>query len=188
MRIGVILGSVRQGRKGEGVARWVLESASTREATYELIDLAEHELPHLAEPMPPMMGKYTDERTKAWAHLIDGYDAFIIVTAEYNHGIPGVLKNALDHLYAEWGGKPIGFVGYGVVGGARAIDQLRVLAGVLGMADVQPDVQLQLWSPAFDDTGVAADGPHVAALASVFDAVEDWTRLLRPNTVAAEQN
>ena len=82
MRIGVILGSVRQGRKGEGVARWVLESASTREATYELIDLAEHELPHLAEPMPPMMGKYIDERTKAWAHLIDGYDAFIIVTAE----------------------------------------------------------------------------------------------------------
>lgn len=187
MRIGVILGSVRQGRKGEGVARWVLESASTREATYELIDLAEHELPHLAEPMPPMMGKYIDERTKAWAHLIDGYDAFIIVTAEYNHGIPGVLKNALDHLYAEW-------VVSQSVSSATALSAAprdRPVAGAgrgsgHGRCSARRPVAVVV--AGVDDTGVAAEGPHVAALASVFDAVEDWTRLLRPNTVAAEQN
>jgi NAD(P)H-dependent FMN reductase len=186
LRIGVIVGSVREGRKGISVAEWVLRSATGRDVSYELIDLAELGLPHLTEPVPPMRGHYTGERTKAWSELVAGFDGFIIVTAEYNHGIPGVLKNALDHLYAEWSGKPVGFVGYGVVGGARAVDQLRVLAGVLGMADVQPDVQLQLWTPAFDAEGVAAEGPHVAALDSVFGAVENWARLLRPEAAAFE--
>jgi NAD(P)H-dependent FMN reductase len=178
-KIGVILGSTRTGRRGAVVADWVLERARDRAADYELIDLVEHPLPFIEEPIPPMAGRYSNASTLEWASVIAPYDGFIIVTPEYNHGIPGVLKNALDHLYAEWTGKAVGFVGYGLVGGARAMDQLRVLSGVLGMADV--GVQVELSIPGhFDDQGVLRDGPHVDALSSVFDRVEAWTEALSP--------
>jgi NAD(P)H-dependent FMN reductase len=171
MRIGVLLGSTRQGRKGAAVADWVLRTAAERPARYELIDLAEHVLPHLAEPMPPRMGTYTDDRTKAWSALIAGFDAFVIVTPEYNQGIPGVLKNAMDHLSAEWSGKAVGFVGYGLAGGTRALAQLRVLAGVLGMDEVQPQVELSL-TRSFHDGQWTPDGPAVSALGKLLAAVE----------------
>lgn len=171
MRIGVVLGSVREGRKGAEVARWVLESAAGREAQYELIDLAVHELPHLAEPVPPMAGQYRNRTTLAWATLISEFDGFVIVTPEYNHGIPGVLKNALDHLYAEWAGKPVGLVGYGLLGGARALDQLRVLTGVLGMSVARVQVELEL-AGAFDESGIRGEGAHTQAIAALLAAVE----------------
>jgi NAD(P)H-dependent FMN reductase len=177
MKIGVLLGSTRQRRKGAAVADWVMRAAAGRSAEYELIDLADHALPHFDEPMPPMTGKYTDGRTRAWSAVIESFDAFVIVTPEYNHGIPGVLKNALDHLFVEWSGKAVGFVGYGSVGGARALDQLRVLAGVLGMADVQPQVELPLMT-AFSDGLVTPDGRCVSALQNTLAAVESWTRAL----------
>ncbi len=163
MKIGELLGSTRRMRKGAAVADWVMQAAAGRPAEYELIDLADHPLPHFDEPMPPMTGRYTDERTRAWSAVIDSFDAFVIVTPQYNHGIPGVLKNALDHLFAEWSGKPVGLVRYGFVGGARALDQLRVLAGVLGMADVQPQVELPVMT-AFSDGNVTSDGRYLSAL------------------------
>jgi NAD(P)H-dependent FMN reductase len=177
MKIGVLLGSTRQRRKGAAVADWVMQAAAGRSAEYELIDLADHVLPHLDEPMPPVTGKYTDARTKAWSAVIESFDAFVIVTPEYNHGIPGVLKNALDHLFAEWSGKAVGLVGYGSVGGARALDQLRVLAGVLGMADVQPQVELPMMT-AVSDGLVTSDGHYLSALQNTLTAVESWTRAL----------
>jgi len=182
MKIAVLLGSTREGRKGAAVADWVLSHAAGRDATYELIDLAVHDLPHLTEPVPPIVGRYGDERTLAWSRLISGFDGFVIVTPEYNHGIPGVLKNALDHLFAEWSGKPVGLVGYGIHGGVRALDQLRVLAGVLGMADVQPQAELTL-GVALTPDGVAATGRHVEALDATLLAVEAWAQALRPGAV-----
>lgn len=100
--VGIIIGSTRPGRKAEVVAKWVYEHAQQRsDARFELVDLAEYDLPLLDEPVPPSMGKYSKEHTKRWAAKIASLDAFIFVTPEYNHGTSGALKNALDFVYAE---------------------------------------------------------------------------------------
>ena len=120
-RIGIILGSTRPNRNGEQVARWVYDLASRRgDAEFELLDLRDYPLPHLDEPLSPSFGQYQNAHTKVWASKIASFDGFVIVTAEYNHSIPGVLKNALDYLYTEWNNKAVGFVSYGGAGGARA--------------------------------------------------------------------
>ena len=137
-RIGIILGSTRPGRNGEQVARWVLEHGlAPTDATFELIDLLDYPLPHLDEPLPPSMGQYQNGHTQEWAAKIASYDGYVFVTPEYNHGTSGVLKNAIDYLFAEWNNKAVGFVAYGAVGGARAIEHLRLVAGELKMADVR---------------------------------------------------
>jgi NAD(P)H-dependent FMN reductase len=133
-KIGIILGSTRPGRNGEAVARWVLDIASKRtDAEFELIDLLDYKLPHLDEQLPPSMGQYSQPHTQEWARKIAGFDGFIFVTPEYNHSTSGVLKNAIDYLYAEWNNKAAGFVSYGAMGGARAVEHLRLIAG-----DVEP--------------------------------------------------
>jgi NAD(P)H-dependent FMN reductase len=112
-RIGIILGSTRPGRNGEQVAKWVYDIAARRsDAEFELVDLADYPLPHLDEPLPPSVGRYQNEHTKQWAATIGSFDGFVIVTPEYNHGTSGVLKNAIDFLYAEWNNKAVGFVSY----------------------------------------------------------------------------
>ncbi len=127
-RIAIILGSTRPGRNGEAVAHWAHAHAAKRaDATYELVDLAEQNLPLLDEPVPPSMGKYTKPHTKNWAAKIATYDGFVFVTAEYNHGIPGALKNAIDFIYGEWNNKAAAFVSYGSAGGTRAVEQLRLV-------------------------------------------------------------
>ena len=144
-RIGIILGSTRPNRNGEQVAKWVYDIASRRsDAEYELVDLRDYPLPHLDEPLPPSFGQYENEHTKAWAGKIASFDGFVIVTPEYNHSTSGVLKNAIDYLYAEWNNKAVGFVSYGGVGGARAAEHLRLVAGELQMADVRQQVALSL--------------------------------------------
>jgi NAD(P)H-dependent FMN reductase len=120
VKIGIIVGSTRPGRHARAVADWVLGQTSGRPgARYEIIDLADYPLPHLDEPMPPSYGEYQHDHTKAWASTIGGYDGFIFVTPEYNHSTSGVLKNAIDYLYAEWNNKAAAFVSYGSLGGAR---------------------------------------------------------------------
>src|SRR4051794_26038414 len=113
-KIAIIIGSTRPGRRGVDVARWVLENAAAREnASYELVDLLDFPLPHLDEAMPPAMGQYENDHTLEWAAKIGQYDGFIFVTPEYDHSTSGVLKNAIDYLYAEWNNKAAGFVSYG---------------------------------------------------------------------------
>src|SRR6187399_1145570 len=114
MKIGVILGSTRPNRAGEGVAKWVFEMASRRsDAEFVYIDIAEFDLPLLDEPVPPSRGQYSKEHTKRWAAAIAPLDGLIFVTPEYNHGTSGALKNAIDFLFAEWNNKAAGFVSYG---------------------------------------------------------------------------
>ncbi|MGV4988629.1 NADPH-dependent FMN reductase [Streptomyces sp. NRAIS4] len=179
--IGIILGSTRPNRVGDQVARWVLEHASRRtDASFELLDLREHPLPHLDEPMPPSLGQYQHEHTRRWAATIAAYDGFVIVTPEYNHGIPGVLKNALDHLYAEWNNKVLGLVSYGAAGGVRSAEQLRLAAAELQMADVRQQVTLSLHTD-FENFSVFKPGDHhLPSLDAMLDQVIAWTTALAP--------
>ncbi|HKU50264.1 MAG TPA: NAD(P)H-dependent oxidoreductase [Nitrososphaera sp.] len=147
LRVAIILGSTRPGRNGEAVAEWIYEIAKKRgDADYELVDIEDYGLPLLDEPVPPSMGKYSKEHTKVWAAKIASFDAFVFVTAEYNHGIPGALKNAIDFLYGEWNNKAAGFVGYGSAGGVRAVEQLRQVMAEIQIADVRAQVQLSLFT------------------------------------------
>jgi NAD(P)H-dependent FMN reductase len=185
-RIGIILGSTRPNRNGEQVARWVLENATRRgDAEFELVDLRDYPLPHLDEPMPPSMGQYQQEHTKQWADKIGSFDGFVIVTPEYNHGTSGVLKNAIDYLYAEWNNKAVGFVSYGGVGGARAAEHLRLVAGELQMADVRQQVALSMITE-FENFSVFKPGAYnVDALGVLLDQVIAWSAALAPLRAAA---
>ena len=181
MRIGIILGSTRPNRIGEQVAAWVLHHAAGRDdAEFELVDLREHPLPHLDEPMPPSLGQYQNEHTQRWAAKIASFDGFVIVTPEYNHGPSGVLKNALDFLYAEWNNKAIGFVSYGSAGGARAVEQLRMTAAELQMADVRQQVTLSIFTE-FENFSIFKPGDHnVPNLHVMIDQVIAWSGALAP--------
>src|SRR6195256_4000814 len=121
IRIGIIIGSTRPGRKAEAVAKWVYEIAQMRsDAEFELVDIKDFNLPLLNEPMSPIMGEYTHQHTKDWSLKIASFEAYVFVTPEYNHGTSGALKNAIDFLYKEWNNKAAGFVGYGGAGGVGA--------------------------------------------------------------------
>jgi NAD(P)H-dependent FMN reductase len=180
-RIGIILGSTRPNRNGEQVARWVLDIASQRDdAEFELVDLRDYPLPHLDEPMPPSLGQYANDHTKQWAQKIASFDGFVIVAPEYNHGTSGVLKNAIDYLYAEWNNKAVGFVSYGSVGGARAAEHLRLVAAELQMADVRQQVALSLMTE-FENFSVFKPGDYnVSALHTLLDQVVAWSTVLAP--------
>ncbi|GGU16286.1 NADPH-dependent FMN reductase [Lentzea flava] len=177
IRIGIILGSTRPGRRGEQVARWVQERATARgDAEFEVIDLLDHPLPHLDE----LPGEYRNAHTRAWSATIASFDGFVVVTPEYNHSVPGALKNALDFLRAEWRNKAMGFVSYGGVGGARAVEQLRLACGALEVADVAAQVTLSL-ATEFENYAVLKPGEYaVAALDGLLDQVVAWSAALAP--------
>ena len=154
--IQVILGSTRQGRTGDKVANWFMQHAAARpEITTELVDLIEWPLPFFDSPVPPAFGPSPDPRTRAWADKVGQADGYVLVTPEYNHGYPAVLKNALDHVYREWNGKPVSFVGYGGPGGGvRAVEQLRQVVIELSMLPLRQQVILANAYAAFDGAGL----------------------------------
>jgi NAD(P)H-dependent FMN reductase len=147
IRIAIIVGSTRPGRKADTVAGWVHEIAKKRhDAEFEVVDIQDFNLPLLDEPAPPSMGQYSKPHTKAWAAKINTFDAYVFVTPEYNHGTSAALKNAIDYLYREWNNKAAGFVGYGSAGGVRAVEHLRLVMGELQVADVRAQVMLSLFT------------------------------------------
>ncbi|NUR59482.1 MAG: NAD(P)H-dependent oxidoreductase [Catenulispora sp.] len=120
--LGIVIGSTRPGRVGAQIGAWLADLAS---ADAELIDLAVQGLPFLDEPEHASTGRYAQQHTRRWSELIASHDAFVLVTPEYNSSFPASLKNALDYLYHEWRGKPVGIVGYGgVSSGGRAVHAL----------------------------------------------------------------
>ena len=145
LKIYVILSSTRPSRFGEQPAKWIFEKAKTREELdVELIDLRDLKLPFFDEPKSPNSsgGVYENKDAAAWADKVGEADGFIIVTPEYNHGYPAVLKNALDYVYKQWNNKPVAFVSYGTAGGARSVEQLRQVVVELQMTPIRAAVHI----------------------------------------------
>lgn len=133
----VIMGSVRAGRRCPQIAEWVVSLAGTSgQLACEIVDLKEWHLPLDDEPGIPAKGSYTTDHTRAWSSKVAAADGFVIVSPQYNWGYPAALKNALDHLYKEWNGKPLVIVTYGGHGGGKCAEQLRQVAGGLKLRPV----------------------------------------------------
>ena len=180
LNVAIIVGSTRPGRKAEDVARWVYRIAAKRsDALFEVVDIASFNLPLLDEALPPSMGQYAQPHTKAWAAKIAEFDAFVFVTPEYNHSTSGALKNAIDYIFREWNDKAAGFVGYGSVGGTRAVEQLRLVMGELKIADVRAQVALSLFTD-FENFTTLKPGSHQeAAVNAMLNDLIPWGRALR---------
>ena len=180
MKIAIIIGSTRPNRNGEAVGKWVYQMAKTRnDAKFELVDLKDYNLPLFDEPLSPSFGQYSQPHTKRWAATIASFDAFVFVTPEYNHSTSGALKNAIDFLSNEWKNKSAGFVGYGGVGGARAIEHLRSIMGELEIADVRTQVSLSLMTD-FENFRHFKPAPyHEKFLNKMLDEVIAWGKALK---------
>jgi NAD(P)H-dependent FMN reductase len=181
IKIGIIIGSTRPGRKAEAVAKWAYEIARKRkDAEFELVDIADFNLPLLDEPMPPMFGQYSHDHTRAWSAKIASFDGYVFVTPEYNHATSGALKNAIDFLHNEWINKAAGFIGYGGMSGARAVENLRLIMGEVQVATVRAQVGLSLFTD-FENFTVFKPAPmHEASVNTMLDQVIAWSGALRP--------
>ncbi|MGV0344766.1 NADPH-dependent FMN reductase [Corynebacterium lehmanniae] len=173
--IGVFLGSVRTGRIGSQVGAWVMEAGAERDADYRLLDLAEFDVPHLiAEVVPGAANKqYDDPAVTAWSKAVDACDGFVFVTPEYNHSIPGTMKNAFDSLFGEWAGKPVAFVGYGADGGVRAVEHWRQIVANLSMTDIRNQVVLNIFGEDVENGELAPREHKQAALTRALDDLEE---------------
>lgn len=158
--IGIILGSIREGRSGEAIANWVKEIADKRESgvEYELLDLKSFNVPLLESATVPGManGQYDNANVQAWADAIKSCDGFIFVTPEYNHSVPGPFKNAFDSI-AEWQGKTVAFVGYGFSGGVRAVEAWRLAVANFSMHQIRAQVEVNLITDMTDGEFTPAD-------------------------------
>ncbi|SEM53057.1 NAD(P)H-dependent FMN reductase [Loktanella fryxellensis] len=142
-KIAIVIGSTRDARFADKPAAWMLKQAQARtDMTAEIVDLRDFDLPLFDEMGGNKYVPSQDPRAVAWQQAIAGYDGYIFVTAEYNHSITGALKNALDQAYVEWNRKPMGAIGYGGVGAARAVEHLRTIAVELEMVPVRPAVHI----------------------------------------------
>lgn len=143
-KIGVIISTTRDTRFGDKAAQWFVNLASQRtDMEFEIIDLRDYELPFFNERASNMHAPTQNPEGVRWQKKVAEFDGYVVVTAEYNHAPSAVLKNALDYAYVEWIRKPIAFVGYGSVGAARAIEQLRQIAVELQMAPIRSAVHIQ---------------------------------------------
>ena len=180
LRIAIIIGSTRPGRKAKAVAEWIYGIASKRaDASYEIVDIAEFNLPLLDEEIPPSRGQYSQPHTKTWAAKIATFDAFVFVTPEYNHATSGALKNAIDFLYKEWNNKAAGFVGYGSAGGVRAVENLRLIMAELQVADVRAQVALSLATDFENYTVFKPAAQHEKTLRVMLNQVMAWGEALK---------
>ena len=180
LRSAIIIGSTRPGRKAEAVGKWVYEIAQKRnDAEFELVDIKDFDLPLLDEPMSPIMGQYTQEHTKTWSAKIASFDAYVFVTPEYNHAISGALKNAIDFLYHEWVNKAAGFVSYGGAGGARAVEQLRLVMAEVQIATVRNQVLLSMFTDFENFSVFKPSSHHEKSVDAMLDQVIAWGGALK---------
>jgi NAD(P)H-dependent FMN reductase len=174
MNIGIILGSTRQGRVSPQVGEWVKEIADQRgDANYEIVDIADFELPFLGTT------DGTEPGIAAWNEKLAGLDGFVFIVQEYNHSITGALKNALDFAREAWNNKAAGIVSYGSNGGARAAEHLRGICGELKIADVRTHPTLSLFTDFENSAEFKPQTVHLNNVNAMLDEVVAWTGALK---------
>ncbi|RTE09928.1 NADPH-dependent FMN reductase [Paenibacillus whitsoniae] len=174
LKIGIILGSSRQGRVSPQVGEWVKQIADQRQdADYEIVDIAEFKLPFLGE------GSGQEPGLAAWNEKIGSLDGFVFIVAEYNHSITGSLKNALDSAREAWNNKAAGIVSYGSTGGARAAEHLRGILGELLIADVRVHPTLSLFTDFENYSTFKPAELHLANVNAMLDQVVAWSGALK---------
>lgn len=189
MKIAIISGSVREGRNSAHVTRWVANGADGLNlpgVEFEPVVLAEYQLPVYDDARVPaaMNGEHDNEAVAAWSAKIAEFDAYILVTPEYNHGVPGALKNAVDWLGNEWRNKPIAFVSYGADGGVRAVEQWRQIVANFDMIDIRATISLQLFTE-FGETGLIPLERRGGELANMVDSLVAVTARWEAGATAA---
>ena len=187
--IGIVIGSTREGRFADKPAQWFHGIASQRtDVSAELIDLRDYPMPFFDEALSPAWAPVKNEAAQRWAAKLATLDGLVVITAEYNHGPTAVLKNAFDYAYKEFARKPIGFVGYGGVGAARAVEQLRLVATELQMAPVRNAVHMGMveFLGVWQQGKSFEDYPHLAQSAKgLLDDMAWWATALKTAREAA---
>ncbi|MGO2051280.1 NADPH-dependent FMN reductase [Glutamicibacter sp. BW80] len=184
LKIAIITGSTRPGRNNAAVAQWVLEQAQQRnDASYELVDIADFNLPLLDEAFPAAYQNYQNEATKNWSAKIAEFDGYVFITPEYNHSIAPALANALSYLNAEFSNKAAGIVGYGSAMGARAVEHLRGILSELQLAHVQKTGMFSLFTDFENFSVFKPTEQSAASVQPMFDQLISWTTAM--NTVRA---
>ncbi len=172
LKIGIILGSTRDGRQSPNVGKWILKKAqSLSEDTYEILDLNDFDLPFLGTST-------NQESVKRWQARVAQYDGFIFIVQEYNHSLTGALKNALDSAYTEWNNKAAAIVSYGSAYGARAAEALRLILAELQVADVRNQVLLSLFTD-FKEGVFAPQSLHDGNVQAMIEQLTAWARALK---------
>jgi NAD(P)H-dependent FMN reductase len=190
-RIGVILSTTRAGRFADKAAAWLLEiAAARRDLDFELVDLRDYPLPFYDEPMSPLWALPKEEVAKRWANTVARFDGYVFVTAEYNHSIPAVLKNAIDYVAHVFAKKPAAYVGYGGVGAARAVEQLRLINIEQQMAPLKTAVHIG--GADFVDVlmhgKTLGDKPHlVPSVNAMLDELAWWAGALKQARAQSER-
>jgi NAD(P)H-dependent FMN reductase len=178
-KIAIVTGSTRPGRNNKGVADWVLSQAAGRtDAEFELVDIADFNLPLLDEAYPAMYQNYQNDHTKAWSAKINEFDGFIFVTGEYNHTLTPALANALSYLNVEFNNKAAGIVSYGSMGGARAAEHLRNVLSELQIAHVRNQVMFSLFTDFENFSEFKPTEQNAGTLAPMLDQLIPWTRAM----------
>ena len=186
-KIALIIGSTRTHRFGDIAANWMLSQARARtDMEVELLDLRSFDLPFFDEMASNAYVPSTNAKAVAWQKKVAEFDGYIFVVAEYNHSLPGALKNALDQAYVEWTKKPMGAIAYGSMGGARALEHLRAIAVELQMAPVRNAVHIgggDFWRvhPGMGGSGNMADieGALGASAKAMLDDMVWWANALK---------
>jgi NAD(P)H-dependent FMN reductase len=179
----IIIGSTRPGRVGPAVADWIAERAREHGGfDVQVTDLAELNLPILDEPNHPRLRQYVHQHTKDWSELVEGSDAFIFVTPEYNYGFNAALKNAIDYVFNEWHGKAAGIVSYGgIAAGTRATQMLKQVLTALKIMPVPESVNIPFVRSHLDEDGRLKPNEAMEASATaMLDEVLRWTQAMHP--------
>lgn len=181
-KIGIITGSTRPGRNSLQVAEWVKGIADKRgDAEYEIVDLAEYNLPMYAEPISAAYSQdYQTPEAIPWSKKIAELDGYVFITPEYNHGVTSALKNAIDYLYVEWNNKAAGIVSYGSSGGVRAAEALRVIMAELQIASVRSHTAMSLFTDFVNMSEFKPAEVHEPSVSTMLDQVNAWTNALEP--------
>lgn len=166
-KIAVIIGSIRPNRFGDKPAKWIFDHAKARtDIETEIVDLKDYDLPLFDSPASDAWMPASNPEVIRWQNKLKEFDGYIFVTAEYNRSIPGALKNAIDQAYSPFLRKASAFIGYGSVGGARAVEHLRQVAVELQMVPTRHGIHIggsdfmpiMMGQKSWDDTKGNFDG------------------------------